>query len=124
MLRVSAKVTETKVDIQGINGSGKAAASGVEFGSELMKFAEAVASGDEQDLAEARAQLLAASDARVLVDASGVAANFQRMVRIADAMGIPIDDMENEIGKQVRDELELTRFPSAQNTLTALAGST
>ncbi|MEM7290925.1 MAG: alkylhydroperoxidase-related (seleno)protein, partial [Pseudomonadota bacterium] len=49
--------------------------------------------------------------------AAGVAANFQRMVRIADSIGIPIDDMTTELGQSVRDELELTRFHSAQNTL-------
>jgi hypothetical protein len=52
----------------------------------------------------------------VLVDAAGVAANFQRMVRIADSMGIPIDDTESDLGKSVRSELDLGRFASAQNT--------
>ena len=50
-------------------------------------------------------------------DAAGVAANFQRMVRIADSMGIPVDDMEQELGQAVRAELDLTRFASAANTL-------
>ena len=30
--------------------------------------------------------------------AAGVAANFQRMVRIADATGIPVDDLTSELG--------------------------
>ena len=54
--------------------------------------------------------------AAVLVDAAGVAANFQRMVRIADSMGIPIDDMTTELGQQVRQELDLARFETAQNS--------
>ena len=53
----------------------------------------------------------------MLVDAAGVAANFQRMVRIADAMGIPIDDMTTELGQQVRQELDLARYETAQNSV-------
>ena len=119
MLRASATTTNTEVDIQGINGDASAAAKGVEFGSELMKFAEAVATGNDPELESARQQLLDAAGASVLVDAAGVAANFQRMVRIADCVGIPIDDMSTEIGQQVRAELGIDHFGSAQNTFIA-----
>ena len=54
-----------------------------------------------------------------MVDAAAVAANFQRMVRIADSMGIPIDDKNVEAGASIRQELELSRFASAQNTPSA-----
>jgi hypothetical protein len=48
-----------------------------------------------------------------LVDAAGVAANFQRMVRLADSIGIPIDDMTVELGQRVREQLDLYEFESA-----------
>ena len=83
-----------------------------------MKFAEAVATGNEPELKSARQQLLETAGASVLVDAAGVAANFQRMVRIADCVGIPVDDMSTEIGQQVRAELDIGHFTSAQNTVT------
>lgn len=119
MLRVSAKTTDTNIDIQMINGDETAAAdhSGIEHGLELMKFAESLATRSESDLQRDRKNLLATAGARVLVDAAGVAANFQRMVRIADSTGIPVDNMESQTGKDVRSELDLTRFASAQNTL-------
>ena len=60
-----------------------------------MRFAEAVARRDAQALAQSRRALLQAAGPAVLVDAAGVAANFQRMVRIADAIGIPVDDMQS-----------------------------
>lgn len=116
MLRVSSLTTQTEVDLQAVNGDADAAAVGVEYGRELMQFAEAVAYRDETKLAEIRQQLLDKAGEQVLVDAAGVAANFQRMVRIADSMGIPVDDMEQELGQAVRSELELTRFASAANT--------
>ena len=53
------------------------------------------------------------------MDAAGVAANFQRMVRIADSMGIPVDDMASELSQSIRSELELTRFEGARNSRSA-----
>ena len=116
MLRVSMKQTERNIDIQVINGKTDGVAD-VAFANELTAFAEAVASFDENALAEARQELLSAAGPEVLVDAAGVAGNFQRMVRIADSMGIPVDQpMENEISNQVRRELDLFRFRSAENS--------
>ena len=117
MLRVSAQVTETEVDLQGVNGDLSAAGIGVQYGVELMQFAETFALRDESSLALARAALLDAAGEAVLVDAAGVAANFQRMVRIADSMGIPVDDMASELSQTIRSELELTRFESSKNSL-------
>lgn len=110
MLRASAMTTETEVDIQGINGDSSAANVGLPFGEALMAFAESLVSRDEGALTRNRENLMAQAGSAVLIDAAGVAANFQRLVRIADSMGIPIDDMENELGKSVREELQLDRF--------------
>jgi hypothetical protein len=116
MLRVSAQVTETVVDINMINGERKEDVSNLEYGEELMKFAEALASRNEADLATARLQLLNIAGPEVLVDAAGVAANFQRMVRIADAMGIPVDTKDSELSNKIRQDLNLYRFTTAENS--------
>ena len=110
-------MTETDIDLQGVNGDSVAAGTGVPYGAELMQFAETFALRDEAALAASRAALLSAAGEAVLVDAAGVAANFQRMVRIADSMGIPVDDMASELSQSIRSELELTRFESAKNSL-------
>ena len=117
MLRVSARTTATEVDLQAINGDPESAAVGIEHGLQLMRYAEAVATGGEDALQSARRDLLDAAGPAVLVDAAGVAANFQRMVRIADATGIPVDDMTTELGQDVRRELGIARFASARNSL-------
>ena len=116
MLRVSAKVNETDIDIQGLAGNAESADEGIEFGSHLMQFGEAVATRDEEALASARQALLDVAGPDVVVDAAGVAANFQRMVRIADSIGIPYDNPDSGLGRQVREELNLNAFASAQNT--------
>ena len=116
MLSMSADLTNTDVDLQMINGDETATSSGVKFALELMKFAEAVASRDENALGQTREQLLQAAGNDVLVDAAGVAANFQRMVRIADSAGIPIDERNIALSGEIREQLDLGRFGSASNS--------
>ena len=117
MLRVSAKKARSEVDIQGIAGDANSAAVGIAFGAELMRFAESVATRDDASLGVARTALLNAAGAQALVEVAGVAANFQRMVRIADAIGIPFDDMESNFSKRIQAELGLTRFASASHSV-------
>ena len=50
------------------------------------------------------------------LEAATVAANFQRMVRIADGTGIPQDDLMMTLGGDVVDELSLRDFASAGHT--------
>ena len=45
-----------------------------------------------------------------MVDAAGVASNFERMVRIADSTGIPLGDGLETFSAEVRAELNLERF--------------
>lgn len=117
MLRVSAMTTETEVDLQGVNGDAASAALGIEYGAELMSFAESLAQRDEPGLARSRTALRQAAGDKVLVDAAGVAANFQRMVRIADSIGIPFDNMQSDFANSIQTELNLARFASAQHSL-------
>ena len=118
MLRVSANNSNIEVDIQAVNGDATAAGKGIPFGLELMKFAEAVVSRDEDALNTARNVLLQEAGAEVLVDAAAVAGNFQRMVRIADATGIPLDERSAAVTYGVAKELNLRRFATAQHTPT------
>jgi len=115
MLRVSAEMSSSDVDLQLVNGEASDSSS-VELSNELMAFASAVASRDEAELAECREKLLVASSADALVDAAAVAGNFQRMVRIADAIGIPVDASSMEKASVVVEALELRRFKTAENT--------
>ena len=116
MLRVSSQTTKTEIDLEGVNGDEAGATRGIEFGAELMRFAEAVARRDSVALPAAREALLQRAGPAVLVDAAGVAANFQRMVRIADSIGIPVDNLDTDLSREVRAALRLERFHSAQNT--------
>jgi hypothetical protein len=116
MLSLSADITESDIDLKLVNGDESADAGDIEYGKVLMKFAEAIAVRDEAALVLAREELLREAGAEVLVDAAGVAGNFQRMVRIADSTGIPLDEAMAALSYGAINELNLDRFSSAKNT--------
>jgi hypothetical protein len=75
----------------------------------LIRFAEALVA-DDAGLERARADLAAAAGAAALVEAAGVASNFQRMVRIADATGITLGERLERMSADARAELGLEHF--------------
>jgi hypothetical protein len=116
MLRASVELQGKEVDLRAITDDSAAAASGIDHAAALLRFADAVVGRDDAELALARAQLLEIGGPEVLVDSAGIAANFQRMVRIADATGIPLDAPVIALTADVRDDLGLGAFSSARNT--------
>ncbi len=73
-------------------------------------------SGDAPDLDAARRALLQAMGPEALVDAVAVASNFERMVRIADATGIPLDTPVLLMSEGLREDLGIDGFAAAANT--------
>ena len=87
-----------------------AASSGVEHGQLLMAFAEAMVGEDDATLTHVRHAVIEMLSPEAMVDAAGVASNFERMVRIADATGIPLDARMEALSQEARDTLHLERF--------------
>ena len=71
---------------------------------------------DESELVRLREAIAAVLGPGGLRETASVAANFQRMVRIADASGIPQDAPAMVLARDVVEELDLRRFGSARNT--------
>lgn len=113
MLRASIEYQGGTGDLRAVTEGSKAADSGVTHGEALTTFAEAAVQADPAALASARDALRAAAGSAVLVDAAGVIANFQRMVRIADGAGISLDTSVGMLSEDFRHELGLDRFESA-----------
>jgi hypothetical protein len=65
---------------------------------------------DNAALARARQAVIEVLSPEAMVDAAGVASNFERMVRIADSTGIPLDERMEVLSKEVRNQLHLERF--------------
>ena len=87
-----------------------AASSGVEHGNLLIAFTEAMVRDDDATLTQTRHAVIEELSPEVMVDAAGVASNFERMVRIADATGIQLDKRMEVLSQEVRDALHLERF--------------
>lgn len=117
LLRASGEVEGGAVDVRAITG-GEALAdeTGVPHASLLVAFADALLARDEAALERLRGELIAALGEAGLRETASVASNFQRMVRIADATGIPQDAPVRAMGADLIDELDLRSFASAENT--------
>ena len=116
LLRVSGEASGAEVDVHAVTDGKAADASGVAHAAALVGFADAEAGDDDQALGEARDRVLREMGPEALVDTAAVAANFERMVRVADSTGIPVDLALDMVSEDVREALHLENFASAANT--------
>ena len=117
LLRVSTQLTGDEVELTGVVEGADQVDDRIPAGKQLTAFAEAVVQGDDAALAQARTDLLAAVTPEEFVDAAGVAGNFERMVRIADGIGISLDQNFEGATEDMREDLGLNDFSSAVHTL-------
>jgi len=115
LLRASSEVSGTEVDVRAVGGTA-VAESGIPHAETLVALAEAMVGEDDDALARARRDVLDRMDPEALVDAVAVASNFERMIRIADATGIPLDGIVVALSEDLREEIGINRFSSAANT--------
>ncbi len=95
---------------------GDGADSNLPGGKALLYYAEAGLGDDAALIAAAREGVRAALGKEATVDAAGVIANFQRMVRIADGTGIPLDEPMAVMSQQIRKKLGIDSYSSAEHT--------
>jgi hypothetical protein len=125
MLRASIEYSGADAQLSGISDGAKGGDAGIEHGERLTAFAEAAVQGDPAELATARDALRAAAGSEVVVDAAAVIGNFERMVRIADGTGIPldriVDAMTSHLGAELGlDDLESRRVLNANPVVSLL----
>jgi hypothetical protein len=117
MLRESIETEGDTVDLEGLTDSNCREIAGIAHSGILLEFADVFMTRDARALAEVRARLAQAMGAEAVVAAAGVASNFQRMDRIADATGLRSDGAIKELQQDLVDQLGLDRYASAANTL-------
>ena len=126
MLRASIEYQGGETDLRSLTEGTKAAETGIEGGDELVAFAEAAVGGEPASIATARDALRARLGPEATVDAAGIVGNFQRMVRIADGTGIPLDAPLLVLTDDFREEIGLDDFATARGKvgpIARLAGS-
>jgi len=84
---------------------------GVAHGKALLALSAALVESDAQTIAQARADLAHVMSTEAVVDAIGVASNFERMVRIADATGLELGESLTEYSSDIRTDLGVERPP-------------
>jgi len=89
---------------------------GVAGGRVLLAFVEAVVQGEPDAIIEARTTVTDQLGEPAMIDSAGVIANFQRMVRIADSTGIPLDEPVLMMTQGIRKDLGINDYSAAQNS--------
>lgn len=107
MLRASSEKHEQSVELDAVMNGGNS--GDIPWGPQLTQFAETVVKPDEQLRTDAREALVRVAGEQVMIDAAGIASNFQRMVRIADSTGIVLGDFEQPTAA-MRAELGIDAF--------------
>ncbi|MBK19821.1 MAG: hypothetical protein CMM52_13390 [Rhodospirillaceae bacterium] len=85
---------------------------GIPNGAMLVSFAEAIVGDDTSRLNAARDEVRQVLGEDGLVDCCGIAATFNAIDRVADSIGIPIDEIRLEPTAEFRRELGIDEFPS------------
>ncbi len=113
MLRASVETDGAEADYRGIADRESAEESSIPAAGALVGLVEASLSDDERDPEEARARVRRELGSAALVNAAAVIGNFERMTRIADSTGIPLDAPVNVMTESIRAELGIDDFGSA-----------
>ena len=114
MLRASIETQGEEVDLRGLTDGKAAGESSIPGAAVLVGFAEATLGGNTDEIAVARNLVRSELGSEALVDAAAVIGNFERMVRIADGTGIPLDAAVNVATEEIRAELGIDAFASEE----------
>ena len=112
MLRASSQDLGDKLNLRAVVAS-EATDAGVPHSEVLAGFVDAVLT-DKPELDTTRQAIFDALGPDGMVDTAAVIGNFQRMTRIADATGIPIDEGTMRFSADIQEMLALGKMPSAR----------
>ncbi len=115
LLRVSGQLSSEDFDLRTVTET-NVGDGGVPYGQVLTSFAEAVLGEDDELLQRKRDEVVKNLGGEARVDAAAVIAIFNANDRIADATGIPLDDIMAVATEDMRAELGINSFASAENS--------
>jgi hypothetical protein len=126
MLSLGIDTAGQEISLAGLTDRNCTQIVGIPHSEALIRFVDALVEGDAKALSAARDTLVDEMGPEAFVDAAGVTSNFQRMVRIADSTGIPLELLDEdggdpygvlEMSKQLNEQLGINDFVSAANTI-------
>lgn len=116
MLREGIELDGEDINLEGLTDPDCTKIDGIPNSEAILRFSNAFMGQGEASLEDARAQLANEMGVKAMVDAVGVASNFQRMDRIADATGIPSDGPIAMMQEDLVTLLGTDKYASAVNT--------
>ena len=93
--------------------------TGIPDADVLIRFAESVVGYDPDETAAARQAVIDRMGEAALVDAAGIAANFNAIDRVADSSGIPLEDEKAAMTEGFRNDLGINQFGVADEVAAA-----
>ena len=84
--------------------------SGIPASAELGRFAAAICDNDKVRIADCRAAVVDNLGEAAMLDAAATIAAFNAFPRVADATGIPLEEMKVEPTAGIRADLGLEAF--------------
>jgi hypothetical protein len=84
--------------------------SGIPASAELGRFAKAICDNDASTIAECRAAVTDRLGTAAMLDAAATVAAFNAFPRVADATGIPLEEMKVEPTAGIRADLGFEAF--------------
>ena len=113
-LRESGRATNLKINLEALITP--TLEIGVPGGKEILDFAEALIGTDRSKLDKTRINLADTIGPAAVSAAAAIAANFSKNDRIANGCGIPTEPKMLKASKDIRANLGLNDFRSAENT--------
>ena len=116
LLRASSNATDREVDLASAVGQGSAV--GVDHGDLLIRYAE-IANRNPVDAPVLTDEMVTAVGPAGLVEAAATIAIFNGLVRSADAIGIPLDDVVMGSTADHRSALGINDYAGASQSRVA-----
>ncbi len=109
LLRASGEHAGENYDLSAVLGD-SGHDTGIPGADVLIRLAEAVVGHDADEIAAARQVVVDRMGFAALVDAAAVAANFNAIDRVADSIGIPLEEDKVLLSEGFREELGINEF--------------
>ena len=113
LLRASSNATEKNVSLSCVIG--EPIATDIEHGELLLQFTEA-ANNHPPEVKNFTEEIISNIGEMAFIKASSIVAIFNGLVRSADAMGIPLDDVTMSNTTQEREDLGLNSYQGFNNS--------
>jgi hypothetical protein len=124
LLRGSGEANSHNVDLDLVTATAEQLAQwgedagGLPHAAALITYTDAVISGDPERIRSESQKIEAKLGSAALVRAACVVGNFERMNRVADATGIPLDAGMQFMSSDVREQVGANTYQSASQTPT------